>query len=317
MSAQPDGISRRAGSLLFDILEQREPVLSSLIMREHFPALGQKLRASGLLRRWGSELADVAGDLGMDQPVTVLPSPNGEGLGFFSGISGWVEVPPERLSRYRVDIPAAIAAIAGRLRWCGKFKPSALIEDDIWELGTSRMLTRGAVTEVWFARRLRHQNVLEALKEFVQRRPSAHGLRLVLTSTPGDAITGLTLPRHVLVSIRDILGPEDGLAVHPDLAAARIRGTLAFPTNEAIYLSPDSRTLIINGTARILFRSRIHIEIIEQLVEAYRANRGCSTAELLEGSDSQSKSLDQAFGPKWKVLRPYLKWEAGAWRFAV
>ncbi|MDQ3560574.1 MAG: hypothetical protein M3453_15600, partial [Pseudomonadota bacterium] len=102
MSAPRDGISRRAGRLLFDLLEQTEPVLSSLALRDHFPVVGQELVKNGLLQPWGSELADVVGDLADDRPVSVLPSPDGKGLGFFSEASGWVSVPTEGLGRYRV-----------------------------------------------------------------------------------------------------------------------------------------------------------------------------------------------------------------------
>jgi hypothetical protein len=122
------GVSRKAGALLLDLLDQQEPVLSAAALRDHFPAVGQELIEAGLLHTWGSEFADVVPDRADDQLVSVLPTD--DGYGFFSEASGWVQVPADRLRRHRADIPLAIAVITKGLDRRRPSNPVTLAADD-------------------------------------------------------------------------------------------------------------------------------------------------------------------------------------------
>jgi hypothetical protein len=313
MSALLDALSRRAGLLLLDILDQQQPVISSGALRDHVPAPGQELLNIGLLLPHGSEMACSEGDVA-DVPVSVLPRLDGAGLGFFSEASGWISVSPDLLRRYRADIPAAIAGMTDRLEWRGNSEPAALAGDDIWELGSARILRRGPLTEVWFARRVREEQVQKVLGDLALRRPPAKPFRVILTSTPADRLAGITLHGHIVVSVRDVLIHGGGLSVDPGIIAARISGEPDPASGTALYLSPDGRRLVINGTT-IPLNSEIHRKIVAMLVAGHRDGRRYSARELLEAAGSGAGALHRAFGEKWTVLRPHLSSASGGWGF--
>src|SRR4051794_37894701 len=103
MSAVADGLSPAAGSLLLDILEAREPVISAITIEDHFPPPGQDLIDRGLLGRNGTVQEATMEDDAEDHPVSIVPGPD-ETLGYVSPASGWVTIPPHRLTQWRLDI---------------------------------------------------------------------------------------------------------------------------------------------------------------------------------------------------------------------
>jgi hypothetical protein len=312
MSAPRDRVSRNAGELLLDILEQTEPVFSSLAFSDHFPVLGQELVEAGLLRPWGGELADVVDDLADDRPVSVLAAADG-GYGFFSEASGWVPTPADRLRRYKVNVATAVTFIVAPMRWPVGLRLNALASDLILELGAARILKRGAATEVWFARRLDVEGVRKAFREQTQRRPATN-LRAVLTSTPADRFADLAIPGHMIVSVRDLIAHDAGLTVDPAILAARITGAPDPVAAEALYLSPDRRKLVVNE-ATITLNSEIHQKIVAMLVAGHRTGRRYSARELLGAAGSGAGALHRAFGKKWNDLRPHLSSHGGGWGF--
>lgn len=316
MSPAPDGLSRQAGSLLLRLLEQPEPILSSIALRQHYPDAGKELLGRRLLNAWDSELVDVSDDAGGDLPVSVSSHPGGEGSGYFSEVSGWVKVELGHLTRYKVEVPSSIEAVTIHLAWRPKRSPAPLFAEDVWDLGSARLSPRGKPTEIWFARRLADKAIHDVVSGLVCRRPSP-SIRVILTTTPAGLLGETAISGHIVISVLDVIAEGSGAAVDPSILAARL-GAEEVPRGKPVYLSADGTALWIREE-RIGLKSPIHIAIVGLLVEAATHGRGCTTRELLKNkrAPSGARSLDQAFGRKWRLLRPHLGWDGTHWRFLV
>jgi len=151
----------------------------------------------------------------------------------------------------------------------------------------------------------------------VKTRPAPR-LRVILSSTPSHRFPDETIAGHLLVAVRDVIDFASGLAINPDILAARLDGSLAPDIGEALYLSPDGKQLVINGTVTIRFRSDHHIAIIRKLVTGFREGKRSTARELLDNAQSSSDTLRQAFGTKkWARINPYLKSRNGLWGFEL
>lgn len=304
-----DGLSPAAGALLLDLLEQTEPVITQIALADHFPGAGAELLSRGLLLRHGSSEIVISAE---DVPMAVIASPAGDGLGYFSPKEGWQSVPPEMLQCFRVDIPAAIAAIAARIAWSGGLQPVELQDELLWELGDARIARRGPLTSMWFARRLGEPPVAQAISSYVGKRPS-EGSRLLLTSTPSSDI-GMDGAGLLIIGVRDVLARGAGLAVDHRILTARLTGRANAPPDQPVHLSPDGRSLFIRGEEVLTITGDIQKKIVAKLVKAYGPNLWCSASELLDNAGSESGALHRAFGKQWSRVRPHLENRNGLWR---
>jgi len=140
----------------------------------------------------------------------------------------------------------------------------------------------------------------------------------VLTSTPSHRFPDEAISGHLLVGIRDVIDFASGLAIHPDILASRLDGSHRSVVEEALYLSPDGRKFVINGSITIDFKTDIQIKIIGQLVTGFREGKRFSVQELLTEAGSGATGLRRAFGAKkWDLLKPYLKSSNGLWGFEL
>lgn len=170
---------------------------------------------------------------------------------------------------------------------------------------------------IWFARRLHEPSVWRQIKNIAKTRP-ASGLRVVLTSTPSHRFPDEAIAGHLLVGIRDVIDFASGLAVHPDILAARLDGSHQPNVEEALYLSSNGRRLVINGVITVNFKSESQIKIIRKLVAGFREGKRFAARELLDHAQSSSNTLRQAFGAKkWLQLKPYLKSREALWGFEL
>lgn len=250
-----------------------------------------------------------------DIPVAVEWNPELGAYAYFSGRSGWVTVPEEEMRIYAVRMPQFFGILFGSLEFGQRRPPRPLIDDVLWEMGDIRPGQRQRPLPVWFAKRLNVPAVWEQVEEMARRRP-VNGLRLLLTTTRPERTARLQLPGHLIISLHDVLDFDKGMAIHPDILAARVDQVPLPDVDAPIWLSPDGRRLIINGNVTVDFRSGIHIAIIGRLVEGYHAGKRFSARELLDHAHSNAKALHQAFGPnRWTELSPYLVSENGLWGF--
>jgi hypothetical protein len=250
-----------------------------------------------------------------DIPVAVEWNPDLGAYAYFSGKSGWVIVPEEEMRVYAIRMEQFFAQVFGDLAVGQSRPPRSLIDDVLWEMGDIRPGQRQRALPVWFAKRLNVPAVWSQVVEMSRRRP-VRGLRLVLTTTRPERTARLQLPGHLIVSIHDVLDFDSGMAIHPDILAARVDQVPLPDVDAPIWLSPDGRRLIINGNVTVDFRSDIHIAIICRLVEGYHCGSRYRAQVLLDEAQAGAMTLRKAFGDKlWAQLEPYLKSQNGLWGF--
>lgn len=301
-------LTREAVALLLTLLEQREPLLSGAAadMCEDETAL---LTAAGLLVPDGHEdVAVVPGDED-DVPVSLFWSDTLGGLAAYSAVAGPILVPPEQLRRRRVDVAAFLASMATNLELPNGWRPIQQVQGIVWELGNMRLRDRPHRNSVWFARRLSDKVVQRQVVTALAARPHPR-LRILLTSSRGEGLDDLTLPGTHVIPLRDVLVTPEVLAASGEILATRIGG---FPTRNdgrPIALSPDGRSLTINGDRVLTFTAARQVAAIRALVAAFEEGRGLPIGEL-----THLGSPDRLFGTKrWKELSPYLRSHNGLWR---
>jgi hypothetical protein len=304
-------ISSKALCLLLNLLEAREFKFTHEALCYHGSA-GEELIRSKLLAPCGH---DLAATLDEDENRPVAVAFEDRGLGYHDPASGWTSVDQATLRLFRPQIDRMFQMLLG-----GELRRhhAGLLEIEpawIWELG-SAYLIKSKPTSVWFARRLGCTESLERLVATLQRRP-AGGLRLILTSTRNERLSATQLPGASIIPVHDVLSASTPAEIDVDILKARYTGKPADVISSPLHLSQDGRVLTIHGETVIRFRGDIQMKIVRLLVDAYHKGRGLRAEDLLTKSRSAAGSLDQAFGQKWKELKPFLKSEGGLWRHVI
>lgn len=304
--------------MLLSVVETPEAAISGAVLADYYATSSPALLEAGLLKPCGHEPIAAWDDNHDDIPVTLSWSADHGGLGYFSPTAGWVAMPDERIARYRVDILALIARLMLKVEWSSRTGPLPLVPDLLWEIGDVRLGRRTQRLPIWFGRRLHEPTAWRQVMQMATSRPASR-LRILLTSTPSHRLPEEALPGHLVVSVRDVIDFGDaGLSVHPDILASRLDGSHRPDVDEALYLSPDGRQLVINGDVAISFKTDIQIALIRKLVTAYRQGKRFAAREILDDAHSGVTTLQRAFGSeKWALLKPYLKSQDGLWGFEL
>ena len=317
MPGNGSGLTPAALELLLNAVETPEAVISGAVLDDYHTSESVVLKETGLLKPHGHEAASASLTDHDDVPVTLSWSAEDGGLGYFSPGAGWVTVAEDRITRFRVDFPVLLAWLMVQADVSSRSGPAPLVPDLLWEIGDVRLGRRTQRVPIWFARRLHEPSVWRQIKDMAKARPATQ-LRVVLTSTPSHRFPDEAIAGHLLVGIRDVIDFTSGLAIHPDILAARLDGSLAPDIGEALHLSPDGKQLVINGDVTIRFRSKYHIVIIRKLVEGFREGKRFTARDLIDLTQLSSNTLRQAFGAKkWAQLEPHLKSRDGLWGFEL
>jgi len=128
-----------------------------------------------------------------------------------------------------------------------------------------------------------------------QSRPPS-GVRLILTSTPAQRMSGSTIAGHLPVYIRDVVDHEMGLAVDSDILAARLDGSRHRDGNPLTH-SEDYSVVTVHGKD-YPFTGIKQRALVGQLVEAFEAgSSNCLTAKVLEeaGYSTSVNTIAKAF----------------------
>lgn len=306
-------MDRRAVDLLFSVIETPNATISGAVLSDRFGSQAGQLIPAKLLEHRGSELATTSMADHDDAPVSVTWSAEHKGYGYFSPSVGWVTVPDERLAVFGVNFPIVLARMMVGFDIASRAGVGSVVPELLWEIGDARLGRRTRRVPVWFARRLLDREVWKQVKDAAGRRPMSH-IRVLLTSTLPARLPDEPLSGHLIVSVRDVLDYDAGIAVCPDVLAARLDGAHRPDVRESVYLSPSGQQLIINGTVTIAFKADIHITIIRKLVQGFKDGKRFAARDLLDAAQSNATTLRQAFGTqRWRELEPYLKSQNGLW----
>ena len=307
-------IDGRQLDLLLRLLEARELVYTHGALVDYHGPAGQALIDAGLMVPDGFDRFVTADDED-DSPVMEVETDPVHGLGYHSPYRGWVKIDRVRLQRYRPALERVFEMLLGDELRPPPRGPQDLDGGLAWEIGEMR-LTRGPISSLWFARRLGDRDVLQRVRAAAERRPSPK-LRLLLTSTPHQRLPAETLPMTKIVPIADVLSSDEPATIDAGILKARFAGQTQETVTAPLHLSEDGRTLTIQGSKRISFRSSGQIKVIRALVDAYRQGKRLNASQTLHDAGLGARTFKQAFGDKWEDLRPHLISHNQLWGFEV
>jgi len=308
-------IDHQALGLISTIADTPDARISAQVLKTYHAAAGRQLLAAGLLVRAGDNAVTTSMVDHDDEPVPLIRSPEDGSHGYFSPNAGWMRVRPEQTALYRIEMPALLSRLTTQFDLANRHGPINLIPNLLWEIGDVRLGRRAERMPVWFARRLSNEAVANQVADTARARPAPR-MRILLTTTRTSQLKLLSASGQMVVDVRDAVDFADGLAVHPDILAARLDGTHRPDPAEPLNLSPDGKQLIILGGEPISFKSDIQIKILRTLVEGFKDNKRYTADDLLTRAGSGVATLQRAFGSvKWAQLSPHLKSTNGLWAF--
>lgn len=240
-SSRIDAAARR---LLSSIAGTRKARVSAMALA-HKRDAGKQLIDAGLLIRHGSTMTVVAEDDLDDTPASVMFHPI-TGLHGQLGNTAWQdEYDSARRRIYTLDMPAAARRVLGRIDCSLGKDPVPYLDGAVLDFGTARLPKRRARVGIWVARGLTAPRQFEQFRQIAARRPS-EGLRVVISLDPVERLRAPFLKGHEVVALADVVDHEDGLAVAPEVLAARL---VKGPSHKGpVWVSGDGGVLIVHGT---------------------------------------------------------------------
>jgi hypothetical protein len=243
MTRNSSRIDRAAHRLLSSIAGTRDARVSALALAQMRGA-GEALMKAGLLVPHGSSACIVAPDELDDTPAAVITHPLTGRVGYLAN-AGWQDERHGALRRvHALDMMAAARRVVSMLDCTLGSEPVAHLKNMALEFGTARLPRRAARVGIWVARGLTRPEGFAAFRELVQRRPS-DGLRVVLVLDPPGRAPIPFVRGHEFVALEDVVEHEDGLAVAPEILAARL---FKGPSHRGpVWVSGDGGVLIVHG----------------------------------------------------------------------
>lgn len=294
MTLMPQPVDDGALALIEAIAGTRDARVSASVLSTYRREAGAVLQGLGLLARIGDEpIAPSLADHD-DEPVLLSPSTDGRSVGYFSPTAGWVTPSQGDLGIFGLQFGVLFAALLDGLDCVPAVQPRELVSGLVWEAGAARLPGRAARVPVWLARRLSDQEVWDAFRDQIGRRPSP-GLRLVLSLTPESRLPRAYVEGHEIVDVRSVIVAGGELRIDPQILAARLAH--GRDTGEPITMSADGGVITVRGKT-YSFTGAKQRAIVRYLFEAWqRGEPQCLTAAVLEAAESsdQVRTLARAF----------------------
>lgn len=119
--------------------------------------------------------------------------------------------------------------------------------------------------------------------ELAKKRPTST-LRLVLSVTQTELVPQATYGNHEIIFVRDVIIHDDGVAIDPELLAARLSSGQSSPL-KPVSLSADGRCLTVRGKI-YTFTGVKQRSVVRDLLAAWEAGTPeCLTAAVLEQAE--------------------------------
>jgi hypothetical protein len=239
-SSRIDAAARR---LLCAVAATPEARVSAVALA-HQPLGGKQLLEAGLIVRRGSTHAAVAKDDLDDALVRLSNHPTTARLGHLGAVSWQDGDDPESRRIYVLDLAAVASRITSAIDCSLAKDPVAHLGGEVLDFGLARLPRRNARVAIWVVRSLTSPRAFARLRDLVARRP-AEGLRIVITLDSSERFRPPYLRGHEFVVLADAVDNEDGIAVSPDILAARL---MMGPSQKGpVWVAGDGGVLIIHG----------------------------------------------------------------------
>jgi hypothetical protein len=309
-------LPRLDGDLILTLLEQVEPIVAGEVLEELSAEAGRALMALGaLLPNGAARTTMMAGD-DSARFVDLDWLPDRNAYGYFDAADGVVVPDATSQALYRLNLSWWLSWLATALALTNAGRPAELVPGQAWDIG-DLWITRQRKVPVLFARRLHLDEIAEDLRGALAKRISRSG-GIILTSSRQPLATVAWPGSHQVMPICEALANDGStFGIDVNLVRSPYLGVLRTDQHAApLRLSPDGRTLVINGSDTVDFKSDAQVAIIRRLVDGFHAGERFRAIELLSNAKSGVGSLRRAFGTKkWAMLGKHLKSQDGLWGF--
>ena len=302
MTRSSSRIDASARRLLISIAGTRLARVSAMAL-EHHRGAGNELVNAGLLVRHGSNVAAMAEDDLDDALASATFHPISGRQGHL-GSTAWQDEGDSALRRvYAMDILAAARRLLTQIDCSLGVGPVTYLDGAVLDFGTARLPRRTARVGIWVARGLTASGRFEQLRDLAARRPP-EGLRMVISLDPAERFQPPFLKGHEFAALEDVVDHEDGLAVGPEILAARL---LKGPSHKGpVWVSGDGGVLIVHGKWHEFTGGKQKVAIA-MLAEAWRdGDPVLPVARVLEEAEcgASVKRLKDLFGghPTWQAV---------------
>ncbi len=300
-------LTKKAVDLLLQVMETRAAKIQAATLRQVAPRATDELLGAKLLVASGHIPVVTAMDAFEDEPIPAEWCAERRQFGYYNSVGRWVVVDADELTALAVDYGLGLAKMLVAFERAGPSRPTPLIPDLVWEVGTIKLTGAKAAVPIWFARRLADPGVWTQLEALTARRPPQE-IRIILTSTPGERIPETTQKRNHVINVADVAGDLAKLAISPQALAARVfpgQAQRRFPIDH----SEDYGVVYVHDE-EFKFRGLQHRDLLAILFEAYwsgRPVRRTITALSDAGFSEKTNSLSKAFSGRndWQTFIKY------------
>lgn len=300
-------MSKRAIELLLRAMEARSMTLQTSALHQVSRSATDALIAAKLLVPSGHVPVVAAMDDYEDEPVEATWSAELKSFGYHDSTGRWVKVANQDIAACRVDYGLALAKMLVAFERAGPSRPTPLISDLIWEVGTIKLAGAKAPVPVWFARRLGDPGVWAQLEALIGRKPPQE-IRIILTSTPGERIPTTAQKRNHIINVADVAGDPAKLAISRQVLGARVfpgQVQRRFPIDH----SDDCGLVWLRGET-LTFGSDKQRQLLGLLFDAYWSGSPvCRTAVVLfeAGYGDSTNAFSKVFSGRddWRSFIKY------------
>ena len=302
MTCSSSRIDLAARQLLYSIAGTRDARVSAMALA-HMRDAGRVLMDAGLLVQRGGAMSVVAEDDLDDSPISVIVHPVTGQHGQLGNATWQDERASERRRVYALDMAAVARRVVARLNCSLGKDPVPYLDGAVLDFGTARLPRRRARVGMWVARGLTAPAAFAELRQVVAQRPP-DGLRLVIFLDLLDRHRLRFIRGHELVGLADVVDHEDGLAVSPEILAARL---MKGPSHQGhVWTSGDGGLLIVHGRWHEFTGGKQKIAVA-MLAEAWLdGDPVLPVARVLEEAEcgASVKRLKDLFGghPTWREV---------------
>ncbi|MCC5970409.1 MAG: hypothetical protein JJU15_10680 [Pararhodobacter sp.] len=303
-------LSKRAINLLLRAMEARSTSLQASALHQVSRGATDALFAAKLLVPSG-RIPVVAGmDDYEDEPLEATWSAELKSYGYHDSTGRWISVENQDIAACKVDYGLALAKMLVAFERAGPSRPTPLISDLVWDVGTIKLAGAKAPVPVWFARRLGDPGLWAQLEALIGRKPPQE-IRIILTSTPGERIPETAQKRNHIINVADVAGDPAKLAISPQILGARVfpgQVQHRFPIDHS-----EDCGLVWHGDETLTFGGDKQRLLLQLLFAAYWSGSPVlRVAAVLEeaGYGGQVNSLKKAFGRRedWQT---FIKFDDG------
>lgn len=303
-------LSKRAIDLLLRAMEARSTSLQASALHQVSRGATDALLAAKLLVSSGHVPVVAGMDDYEDEPVEATWSAELKSYGYHDSTGRRISVENRDIAACMVDYRLALAKMLVAFDRAGPSRPTPLISDLVWDVGTIKFAGAKAPVPVWFARRLGDPGGWAQLEALIGRKPPPE-IRIILTSTPGERIPETAQKRNHIINVADVAGDPAKLAISPQVLGARVfpgQVQHRFPIDHS-----EDCGLVWHGDETLIFGGDKQRLLLQLLFAAYWSGSPVlRVAAVLEeaGYGGQVNSLKKAFGRR-KDWQTFIKFDDG------